>query len=111
MISAFPDRRGIRVTFLSKHAVGEQEDIVDFPPRPALDIHGLSETGGSTPITRMGRGGLRIRVTKDGLTVDLLTAHLKSKLLSFPRPGGTTSFTPRNEEERAQAAGIALMQR
>jgi hypothetical protein len=44
----------------------------------------------------MGRGALRVRVTKDNLTVDLITAHLKSKLLTFP--GGR--FTPRNEEER-----------
>jgi endonuclease/exonuclease/phosphatase family metal-dependent hydrolase len=58
----------------------------------------------------MGRGALHVRVQKDDLTVDLITAHLKSKLLSFPRPGGT-SFTPRDEEERAQVAGIALMRR
>jgi endonuclease/exonuclease/phosphatase family metal-dependent hydrolase len=111
-VSAFPDRRGIRVAFLSKLAVDElaDPDIVDFPPGPALDIHDLTETGGSTPITRMGRGALRIRVTKNDLTVDLITAHLKSKLLSFPRPGGS-SFTPRDEEERAQVAGIALMRR
>jgi endonuclease/exonuclease/phosphatase family metal-dependent hydrolase len=58
----------------------------------------------------MGRGALRMRITKNGLTVDLITAHLKSKLLTFPRPGGS-SFTPRDEEERAQVAGIALMRR
>jgi predicted extracellular nuclease len=55
----------------------------------------------------MGRGALRVRVTKDGLTVDLITAHLKSKLLTFP--GGR--FAPRDEEERAQVAGIALERR
>jgi endonuclease/exonuclease/phosphatase family metal-dependent hydrolase len=110
-VSAFPDRRGIRVAFLSKHMLDEPaEDIVDFPPGPALDINGFSETGNSTPINRMGRGALRVRVTKNGLTVDLITAHLKSKLLTFPRPGGS-SFTPRDEEERAQVAGIALLQR
>ena len=109
-ISAFPDGRKIRVAFLLKRAVDEQEDIADFPPGPALDIHDLTATGGSTPINRMGRGALRIRVTKNGLTVDLITAHLKSKLLTFPRIGGS-SFTPRDEEERAQAAGIALMRR
>ena len=109
-ISAFPDGRKIRVAFLLKRAVDEQEDIADFPPGPALDIHDLTATGSSTPINRMGRGALRIRVTKNGLTVDLITAHLKSKLLTFPRPGGS-SFTPRDEEERAQAAGIALMRR
>jgi predicted extracellular nuclease len=58
----------------------------------------------------MGRGALRIRVRKDSRAVDVVTAHLKSKLLTFPRPGGS-SFTPRDENERAQAAGIALMRR
>lgn len=109
-VSAFPDGRGIRVSFLSKHTVDEQEDIVDFPPGPALDINGLSTTGDPKAITQMGRGALRIRVTKNGITVDLITAHLKSKLLTFPRPGGS-SFSPRDEGERAQVAGIALMRR
>ena len=59
----------------------------------------------------MGPGALRIRVTKEGLTVYLITAHLKSKLLSFPRFGGQTSFAPRDEEERAQVAGLALERR
>ena len=59
----------------------------------------------------MGPGALRIRVTKEGLTVYLITAHLKSKLLSFPRFGVQTSFAPRDEEERAQVAGLALERR
>lgn len=46
-VSAFPDRRGIRIAFLSKHTVDEQTDIVDFPPGPALDVHGLTATGDS----------------------------------------------------------------
>jgi endonuclease/exonuclease/phosphatase family metal-dependent hydrolase len=109
--SDFPDGRGIRVAFLSKHAVEQQEDIVAFPEGPALDVHDLTADGGSEPIERMGRGALRVRVTKDALTVDLITCHLKSKLLSFKRPGGKTSFVPRDEGERAQVAGIALMRR
>jgi endonuclease/exonuclease/phosphatase family metal-dependent hydrolase len=109
-ISTFPDSRGIRVAFLSKHVVEEQEDIVDFPPGPALDSHELTPTGGSAPVTRMGRGALRVRITANSLRVDLITAHLKSKLLTFSRPGGS-SFTPRDEEQRAQAAGIALLRR
>jgi endonuclease/exonuclease/phosphatase family metal-dependent hydrolase len=109
-LSAFRDGRDIQVAFLSKHELSEQEDIVDFPKGPALDIHDLDERGEPTPITRMGRGALRVRVAKEGLTVDLITAHLKSKLLSFPRPWGT-SFIPHDEGERAQVAGIALMRR
>jgi endonuclease/exonuclease/phosphatase family metal-dependent hydrolase len=109
--STFQDGRGIRVAFLSKHSVKEREHIVEFPEGPALDVHDLSADGGSEPIDRMGRGALRLRVTKDGLTVDLIACHLKSKLLSFPRSGGKTSFVPRDEGERAQVAGIALMRR
>jgi endonuclease/exonuclease/phosphatase family metal-dependent hydrolase len=109
-VSAFPDRRGIRVAFLSKHSITQQLDIVDFPAGPALDIHDLSATGDTRPVTRLSRGALVVRVKKEGLTVDLVTAHLKSKLLSFPRLGGS-SFSPRDETERAQVAGIALMRR
>lgn len=110
LASAFPDRRGIRVAFLSKHAFQAQADIVDFPPGPATEIHDLTATGDMPPITRMSRGALRVRLVKDGLTLDVVSAHLKSKLLSFPRPGGS-SFTPRDENERAQVAGIALLRR
>ena len=106
-LSAFRDGRDTQVAFLSKHAVDEREDVVNFPEGPALDIHDLDEAGNAKPIERMGRGALRVRVTKDGLTVDLITAHLKSKLLTFP--GGR--FAPRDEGERAQVAGIALMRR
>ena len=106
-LSAFRDGRDIQVAFLSKPTVEEREDVVEFPEGPALDIHDLDAAGNPTPIERMGRGALRVRVTKDGLTVDLITAHLKSKLLTFP--GGR--FSPRDEGERAQVAGIALMRR
>lgn len=109
-VSDSPDGRGIRVAFLSQHDVAEREDVVEFPEGPALDIHDITAEGGTEPIDRMSRGALRVRVTKAGLTVDLISAHLKSKLLSFPRPFGT-SFTPRDEGERAQVAGIALMKR
>lgn len=108
--SAFPDHRGIRVAFLSQLPIDNQVDIVDFPPGPALTINDLTSTGASTPITRMGRGALLIRIAKDTLVANVITAHLKSKLLTFPRPEGS-SFMPRNEEERAQAACVALMRR
>jgi hypothetical protein len=54
--SGFPDGRGIRVAFLSKHPIEEQEDIVDFPEGPALDMHDLTADGGTEPVDRMGRG-------------------------------------------------------
>jgi endonuclease/exonuclease/phosphatase family metal-dependent hydrolase len=109
--SAFPDRRGIGVGFLSRLPLQDAEDMVRFPPGPALEVNELDGTGGVVPVDRMGRGALRVRVEKEGFAADLITAHLKSKLLSFPRPGGRTSFAPRDEEERAQVAGIALRRR
>ncbi len=109
-ISLHPDNRGIRVAFLSKLPIDEREDIVDFPMGPALSIQNVNGAGDTVPVTAMGRGALRIRVTVNGTPVDLITAHLKSKLLTYPRPGGS-SFTPRDENERAQVAGIALHRR
>jgi endonuclease/exonuclease/phosphatase family metal-dependent hydrolase len=109
-VSTFPDRRGIRVAFLSKVPVEETMDFVDFPPGPALDLKNLTGSGESEPVTRMSRGALLIRVTKGNLTATLITAHLKSKLLSFPRAHGS-SFQPRDENERTQVAGIALHRR
>jgi predicted extracellular nuclease len=110
-LSVFPDARGIRVAFLSRLPLLEHEDIVEFPPGPALHVFELDATGATAPLTRMGRGALRVRVEKDGLAVDLITAHLKSKLLTFPGTGATPQFTPRTETERAQVAGIALLRR
>lgn len=109
--SGFADQRGIGTAFLSMHPILLQEDIVDFPAGPALLIQDLNSDGDIVPVTRMGRGALRIRVTKGALTVDAMTVHVKSKLLSFRRPGGETSFAPRDENERAQVAGIALLRR
>ena len=107
-----PDDRHIRVAFLSRLPLGEPGDIVDFPAIASLRINRLDFDGNPVPITRMGRGALHVRVTKDGEEVDLITVHLKSKLLTYPSaPGRGSRFTPRNENERAQEAGIALMRR
>jgi endonuclease/exonuclease/phosphatase family metal-dependent hydrolase len=59
----------------------------------------------------MGRGALRVRVSKAGFSTDLISVHLKSKLLTFPLPGGGTAFSTNDEGDRAQAAAVALMRR
>ena len=103
-VSIFPDGRGIRVAFLSKLTF---DDEVTSPTSRRAPC---SRWAPPAPETRMGRGALRIRVSKDGNAFDVMTAHLKSKLLSFPRPWGT-SFSPTDEQERAEVAGLALMRR
>src|SRR4051812_40889024 len=55
-LSAFPDGRGIRVGFLSRHAIESTEDITEFPADLMLRI------GTDAPLNRMGRGALRVRI-------------------------------------------------
>ncbi len=109
--SAFPDRRGIRVAFLSRLEITHLADFADFPAGAATQIFSQDASGAAVPLTRMGRGALLIRVEKGGHHITLLTAHLKSKLLSFKTASGKSSFTPRDEDQRAQEAGIALHRR
>ena len=47
-------------------------------------------------MNQMGRGGLRVTVRANNRDVHMVTAHLKSKLLTFP--GG--SFTPQTRTAR-----------
>jgi endonuclease/exonuclease/phosphatase family metal-dependent hydrolase len=100
-----PDRRGIACAVLSKLRFVEAPDhIVEFPPSVlALE---LADRRG-TPITRMGRGALRVRVMKSGFCTDVVVVHLKSKLLTFENGAFTTS----DETLRAQAATLALVRR
>lgn len=108
--SQMPGNRGIRVAFLSQQPIVQAQDVVDFPPGPALRITELSSSGETPPITRMGRGALHIEIAQAPLNIHLIGLHLKSKLLSFPR-ASDSSFTPRDETERAQVAGLALRRR
>jgi endonuclease/exonuclease/phosphatase family metal-dependent hydrolase len=57
---------------------------------------------------RMGRGALRARIrTPSGRTFDLVTCHLKSKLVTYPGQ----RFAPKDEGERARYAAYALYRR
>jgi endonuclease/exonuclease/phosphatase family metal-dependent hydrolase len=111
-ISQFPDRRGIRVGFLSKLKISDVLDLTDFPETGLPTVPGTNEKGESEAVTKLSRGALQISVTpKSGFTVHLINAHLKSKLLSFPSTGKQPRFTPRDENERARVAGFALLKR
>jgi endonuclease/exonuclease/phosphatase family metal-dependent hydrolase len=95
-LSPDADDRGIRVGFLSKLPFEDLERIRAFPP--GTEPVRLEDDGTTT--TQMGRGALRVRVAG----IDLITTHLKSKLLRY----GGGRFQPRNEDERARYAGYAL---
>jgi endonuclease/exonuclease/phosphatase family metal-dependent hydrolase len=99
----------IRVGFLSRLPLEAVTEYSAFPTglRPVQ----VSDSGPG--IAQMGRAALRARVTTPGGTrIDILTAHLKSKLLEFPPgPNGQTRFDTRDEGERARYAYYALARR
>jgi endonuclease/exonuclease/phosphatase family metal-dependent hydrolase len=100
--SELPDGRGIRVGFLSRLGLGDVERVGEFP-----DLAPVQVDDQGTTMAEMRRGALRVRVRVDGRDIDLVTCHLKSKLLTFR--GGRHS--PRDEGERARFAGYALYRR
>jgi endonuclease/exonuclease/phosphatase family metal-dependent hydrolase len=111
-LSAHPDSRGIRVGFLSRLAIEDGEEILDFPLTGLPSVPGIDSQGNLIDVTNFSRGALRIQVRpKQELPINLITAHLKSKLLTFPSAAGGPRFTPRDEDERARVAGIALLKR
>jgi endonuclease/exonuclease/phosphatase family metal-dependent hydrolase len=98
-LSERPDERGIRVGFLSRLAIEDSEELGAFPrPLRPVQADDAGVTSGGT-----SRGLLRVRVAG----VELVTCHLKSKLLRFPGD----RFTPRDEGERARFGAYALFQR
>jgi endonuclease/exonuclease/phosphatase family metal-dependent hydrolase len=111
-LSTHPDRRGIRVGFLSKLEIKDHEEILDFPQAGLPIVPGNDSEGNLIEVTQLSRGALRILVEPTpSFAVHLITTHLKSKLLSFPSSTGDSRFTPQDENERAQTAGIALFKR
>ena len=107
--SHFDDDHPIRVAVLSRHPLQQITDTAAFkPPLQPIQI----DDDPQHDVAEMGRGVLGVDVTISAeLTVTLLVCHLKSKLLSFPGPGGSSRFFPRNEGERARYAGYALYRR
>lgn len=99
---ADPDTRGIRVGVLSRRVLTEVEQVRAFP-----DLLGpVQVDDDGTTIIELGRPALHVRAHGQ-VTIDVVSAHLKSKLLTFP--GGR--FNPRDEDERARYAVYALHRR
>jgi len=111
-VSTSPDPRGIRVGFLSKLAIEENEELVDFPQGGFLKVIGQEAEERATEVTCMGRGALRILVRPEqDIPIHLINAHLKSKLLTFPSTTNRPRFAPKDENERTRVAGLALLRR
>jgi hypothetical protein len=83
-LSQRPDTRGIRVGWLARGQLSDPTDVFVYPHQvPVTTID--DDDNQITAITASKRGALAVTYTRgDGLTVHALTAHLKSKLLTFP---------------------------
>lgn len=104
-LSAYPDRRGIRVGFLSRFPIVDRDEFVSFAPG---ELAAVPDWYPNPPSTRMGRGILKIEVEPiAGVRIRLVTVHLKSKLISYPG----CRFAPKNEDERAIGTGLGLLRR
>ncbi|MGE0134802.1 MAG: endonuclease/exonuclease/phosphatase family protein [Dehalococcoidia bacterium] len=102
-ISERPDNRGIRVAILARFPLRDVRQLIAFtedalPRIPTAD--------GST-VRSMGRGALHAVVDVHGRPLRIVTAHFKSKLLSYP----DGRRFPLDEHERARGAGFALLRR
>jgi endonuclease/exonuclease/phosphatase family metal-dependent hydrolase len=105
LLSSHPDGRHIRVGFLSKLAFLSHANIVDLAPG---ELASIPDWWPNPPIIYLGRGALQIEVEPAaGIRIRLITAHLKSKLITYP--GGR--FSPKDEDERARGTGLALLRR
>lgn len=107
-LSQHPDGRQIRVAFFSRLPLSGITDIINFADG---ELATLPSWHGET-MTRLGRGALLATISVGGHTIDLLTAHLKSKLITYKlHPNQSYRFNPDNEAERAIGAGLALLRR
>lgn len=97
----------IRVGFLSRLPFDRIEQVATFPAQLAP----IQRDDSTAREHEMGRGALHIRVHKGGEEIDLVTCHLKSKLLSFPGPDGKMAFDTDDEDMRARYGAYALFRR
>jgi endonuclease/exonuclease/phosphatase family metal-dependent hydrolase len=103
VLSTQPDHRGIRVAVVSRLPEISSEEVVDLP----AELAAVQVEDAGTVMTRMGRGALRMAVQTTAGQLDVVTCHLKSKLITYP--GGR--FQPVDEGQQARYTAYALYRR
>ncbi len=110
-VVGLPDQRHSRVALLCRHEPITAATPIAYHPQGLQRICSSSvDTTIPQEERALGRG-LAIITFQLGIhTIHVVTAHLKSKLLTYNRPGNA-KFVPRHEDERAREAGRALLRR
>lgn len=101
-----PDGRGIAVAFLSRTAPTASQVIDQWQLAPGVQVHDFGPGGAVLVEPQFPRAALEISITYSGVQLDIVTSHMKSKLLSF-----NGNFSTSNETLRAQTAYFALQRR
>ena len=94
----------IRVGVLSRLPLTTLGPVAAFPDQLRAIQQGDKPTENTTA---MGRPALHVRVHVQDTDIDLITAHFKSQLLTFPND----RFNPLDEGERARFGAYALYRR
>ncbi len=119
-VEGTPDARATRVAILSTLSPADSLQFGAFPPRiravQARDpVFDRPDTPMDESLTAtMGRGAVEVTLAIDGRDVTVLTAHFKSKLMSYAREPGLVAgsqFQPNDEGERYRYAAFALYRR
>jgi endonuclease/exonuclease/phosphatase family metal-dependent hydrolase len=103
-LSRYPDVRGIRVGILSRMPLLQAQEYHDFPTGALTNI---PDPEGKIMST-LGRGALKVTVViSPGVLVNVVTVHLKSKLVTYEHG----RRYPLDEDERARSTALALIKR
>lgn len=106
-VAAAPDSRGNRVAFLVRNAPTQPEQQIDqWNIGAGIEVRGIDDNGAVTVLAQFPRPALQVTVTHNGREIDIITAHLKSKLLTFG-----DAFSTRDESLRVRTAYAALERR
>lgn len=93
----------IRVGVASKLQIVATSEHSAIP----AELQGVPTDDDGGTLNAMGRGVLHAKVRNGAEDIDVVSVHLKSKLVSYPN----SRFQPNNEGERARYASYALMRR
>lgn len=95
------------MAYLTRNAPAQPPQQVDqWQLAPGTQVRSFDNQGNIVVMPQFGRPAFQITVTHDGSQIDVVTPHLKSKLLTF-----RGNFSTTNESLRAHTAYFALERR